>query len=43
MNLYKKYCLSVVTWNEKHSLKKVAQITYTLGKNFFAAAPFEDL
>ena len=28
-------------WDEKHSSKQVASITYTLGKKFFAAASFE--
>ena len=31
----------VITRNKKHSPKQVASITYTLEKNFFAAATFE--
>ena len=31
------------TWNRKHNSKLVASITYTLEKNFFAAATFEGL
>ena len=42
-NFYKKQCLPVITWNKKHSLKKVISITYTPEKMFFAAATFEGL
>ena len=34
---------SSTTRNKKHSSKQVASITYTLEKNFFAAATFESL
>ena len=40
-NLDKKQYLPVITWNKKHSPKKVTSITYTLEEKFFAAAVFE--
>ena len=33
---YKKECLSVITWNKKHSSEQVVFIIYTLTKEFFA-------
>ena len=43
MNLCKKLCLPVITWNKKHSFKQVASMLDTLGKDFFAAATFTGL
>ena len=34
INIYKKLCLSVITWNEKTLLKQAVPIKYTL-ENFF--------
>ena len=33
----------IITWNKKHSSKQAGSVTYTLEKNFFAAAAFEGL
>ena len=43
INFYKKLCLPNITWNKKHSSKKVLPITYTLEKRFFAVATLEAL
>ena len=34
MNLNKKYCLPITTWNKKHSSKQAVPITHTLRKVF---------
>ena len=34
INLYKKYCLPVITWHKKHSWEQAIQIINTLGRNF---------
>ena len=34
---------SVITWNKKHSSKRVIPVTDTLDKRFFVAALFEGL
>ena len=38
MNFCKEILFSVITWNKKHSLKKVMSMINTLGKDFFAAS-----
>ena len=43
VKFYGQWCLPVITWYNKHSLKQVLPTTYTLGKTFLAAATFEDL
>ena len=43
MSLYKKECLPVITRNKKHSSKEVVSMIYTVGKNFFATATFQDV
>ena len=42
INLYKRLCLPVITWNKKHISKQVP-VTYTLENKFFAVATFEGL
>ena len=42
INLYK-ICLSVITWNKKHSWKQAVPIVYTLGKKVSAVATFKGL
>ena len=41
INLCKKQCLPVITYNKKHSSKQAVSMIYTLRKNFFAAATFK--
>ena len=43
INLYKKECLPVITWNKKHSLNQVVSMIYILEKDFFEAATFQGL
>ena len=43
MNLNKKYCLPITTWNKKHSSKQAVPIAYKHLEKFFAAADFEGL
>ena len=43
INLYKKQCLPVITWNEKYLSNQVVATTCILGKRFFAVAIFEGL
>ena len=42
-NIYKKECLPVIKWNQKHSSKQVVQMPYTVEKKFLVAATFEAL
>ena len=43
VRFYGKWCLPVITWYKKHSLKQVLPTTYKLDKTFFAATTFKDL
>ena len=43
VKFYGKWCLPVIIWYKKHSLKEVLTTTYTLNKKFFVAATFADL
>ena len=43
LNLYKKQCLQVITWNKKHLSKQVLSVVYKLGNDVFAAAIFKGL
>ena len=42
INLHKKSCFSIITWNKKHSSKQAVLVPYGLGKKFFVAATSED-
>ena len=43
LNLYKKQCFPVVTWNKNHLSKRVLSMVYKIGKDIFAAAIFKSL
>ena len=43
IDLFKKYCLPVITWNKKRLSKQVVSIICTPGKDFFAAPFFKGL
>ena len=40
INMDKKSCLIIITWNKKHSSKQAVPITYTLGTSFLKLRRF---
>ena len=43
ISLYKTQCFQAITWNKKHSSKKVLSMVHILEKDFFAAVNCKSL